>query len=560
MASLYRKWRSASFEDLVGQEHVVRTLRNAVSQSRVAHAYLFTGPRGTGKTSTARILAKALNCLSPSNGNPCNLCENCVAANEGRALDVIEIDAASNTSVDNVRDLRERVGYAASEGRFKVYIIDEVHRLSGAAFDAFLKTLEEPPAHVVFVFASTEPHKVPATIMSRCQRFDFRRMSLADTVSHLKFVAQEEDLEVAEDALSLLGQHAGGSMRDALGLLDQVSSYTTGAIDAAEVRSALGLADPTLVARLVDHLLDGDVGEGLKGCGAFVEAGGDPGQLMVELVAYWRAVLLRVTGAGSVDGVVDPALIQEVELHAARVSERTVVAVLGALMDAEFSPKYDVPAQLSLEMAYVRAALSLTDRSALAERSGKSASTLPVQPSPAISTGTSPQPSRTERPPVPPLPPAGREESTSSRNDNGEHAVPETETERPGPGGMQPESGDSNALLGRIVAAMRSKSPSLQAVLRSGFILGTSGGEVTIGFEFPFHANVWTDNAKRKLLEEAVADAMGASYRVKCVRTTKDEVRAALGADAVFEDDGFVDEAAERLRAWHARQLGNGAS
>ena len=189
MVSLYRKWRSRSFDDLVGQEHVVRTLRNAVRSGRVAHAYLFTGPRGTGKTSMARILAKSLNCLDPEDGNPCNRCENCNAANEGRALDVIEIDAASNTSVDSVRDLRERVGYAASEGRYKVYIIDEVHRLSGAAFDAFLKTLEEPPPHVVFVFASTEPHKVPATIMSRCQRFDFRRHSLAETVRHLRHIA-----------------------------------------------------------------------------------------------------------------------------------------------------------------------------------------------------------------------------------------------------------------------------------------------------------------------------------------------------------------------------------
>src|SRR5947209_11200268 len=228
VSSLYRKWRSRSFDDLLGQEHVVRTLRNAVAQHRVGHAYLFTGPRGTGKTSTARILAKSVNCLSPRDGNACNECEMCRAADEGRALDVIEIDAASNTSVDNVRELRERVAYAAGEGRYKVYIVDEVHRLSGAAFDAFLKTLEEPPEHVIFVFASTEPHKVPATIMSRCQRFDFRRITRSETVARLRYVADQEDIQVADGALQILALSARGSLRDALGLLDQVTTYTPG--------------------------------------------------------------------------------------------------------------------------------------------------------------------------------------------------------------------------------------------------------------------------------------------------------------------------------------------
>src|SRR5947209_6923962 len=248
VSSLYRKWRSRSFDDLLGQEHVVRTLRNAVAQHRVGHAYLFTGPRGTGKTSTARILAKSVNCLTPRDGNACNDCEMCHAADEGRALDVIEIDAASNTSVDNVRDLRERVAYAAGEGRYKVYIVDEVHRLSGAAFDAFLKTLEEPPPHVIFVFASTEPHKVPETITSRCQRFDFRRIPTEEMLQRLRFVAREERLQVSEDALRIVVLHSGGSLRDALGLLDQVASYTTDEITDREVRSALGLADAALVA------------------------------------------------------------------------------------------------------------------------------------------------------------------------------------------------------------------------------------------------------------------------------------------------------------------------
>lgn len=549
MTSLYRKWRSRTFEELVGQEHVVRTLRNAVRDERVGHAYLFTGPRGTGKTSTARILAKALNCLDPRDGDPCNACERCLAANEGRALDVIEIDAASNTSVDNVRDLRERVAYAASEGRYKVYIIDEVHRLSGAAFDAFLKTLEEPPAHVVFVFASTEPHKVPATIISRCQRFDFKRMSLRDTIGHLRAVATEERIAIDDDALTVLARGAAGSMRDALGLLDKVAAFTSDPVDADGVRAALGVADPTLVAGLVDRLLDRQVGEGLRLCAAFVEGGGDAGQLVGDLVEYWRALLLAVTGAGGLEGAVDPALVAHAERHAARVSERQVVAVLTTLTEPPPSARYDLAPELPLEMGYVRAALALReggDPAPPAPHSGREA------------------PHRARRSEVPateraaPAPPG--EEAPASAGPSqvaappAEVADPPNHVDGSSPGSVsQP---DTQNVKEQTVAAL-GEYKSLQAVLRSGFLLSIAEGEVTFGFEYPFHANVWTNASKRRLLEEAVSRVLGASYRANCILTTKAELRATLGDAAVVEDDGFAAEAAERLRRWHVRQPGD---
>lgn len=556
MASLYRKYRSRSFDDLVGQDHVVRTLRNAVRQHRVGHAYLFTGPRGTGKTSTARILAKAVNCLHPTDGNPDNECEHCRAANEGRAMDVVEIDAASNTSVDNVRDLRERVGYASSEGSYKVYIVDEVHRLSAAAFDAFLKTLEEPPPHVIFVFASTEPHKVPETITSRCQRFDFHRISQEEMFRRLVYVSRAEGLEGEDDALRLISQHARGSLRDALGLLDQVAAYTSGTIRVSDVRTALGLADPELVGTLTDQLCDQTVGAGLEQFHAFVDAGGDPGQLMTQCVEYWRALLLTASGAQGAAAMVDPALTDRVALHARRLTPASVVQLIKAMTDPEFSARFNIPPELSFEMRYVRAGLVLA----------------PPGPD-SVATGTqvtnpSSRPVAAERPPDVPRSTAGdvpsRELPAVHRNGSEPARAPSDPV--PAVGGQEHEAppvaaGESvETAWTSIIQRMRARNPSIQAVLRSGYLLRADQGELVIGFEYDFHFNYFSDTKKRKLVEEVVEEVLGVAYRVRCIRTTKEEVERARGVRAIPEDDGFIQEAAERLRAYHARELGNGHS
>jgi DNA polymerase-3 subunit gamma/tau len=295
--SLYRKWRSQTFSDLVGQEAVVRTLLNAVRDGRLAHAYLFCGPRGTGKTSTARLLAKAVNCTNPRDGEPCNECVSCLEITAGRSPDVIEIDAASNTGVDNIRDLRENVNLLGSGGHYKVYVVDEVHMLSTAAFNALLKTLEEPPPHVIFVLATTEAHKVLQTVVSRCQRFDFRRIGMSDIVARIHHVAQGEGLELDAGVAELLARAAQGGLRDALSLLDQAMAFCGTHIDLERTRRMLGLADPTLLRLLIEHVAEQRTAEGLHLIHQLVTSGADLRQITAQLAEEWRALMLARAGA-----------------------------------------------------------------------------------------------------------------------------------------------------------------------------------------------------------------------------------------------------------------------
>ena len=284
--SLYRKWRPQTFEDIIGQKHITQTLINAISLNRISHAYIFSGPRGVGKTTTARILAKSLNCVKGPTPHPCNKCERCIRITDGYSMDVIEIDGASNRGIDDIRDLRNKVKFAPAEGKYKVYIIDEVHMLTTEAFNALLKTLEEPPSHVIFIFATTNPHKIPSTILSRCQWFNFRRISLEDIVAKLKMIAKDEELNINDKTLNMIARNSTGSMRDAESVLDQIIAYCGKEITSQSVGEVLGIIEEEVFFELIEAIIKNDTLKGIEIINRTSDLGGDASQFIKNLMEY----------------------------------------------------------------------------------------------------------------------------------------------------------------------------------------------------------------------------------------------------------------------------------
>ncbi len=349
----YRRWRPQSLSDLVGQEPVVRTLKQAILRKRIAHAYLFCGPRGTGKTSTARIMAKAVNCLNPQDGEPCNACQLCVAVNEGRALDLVEIDAASNRGIDEIRSIREKVNYAPAEGAYKVYVLDEAHMLTDAASDALLKTLEEPPAHVIFILATTEPHRLPSTIVSRCQRYDFHRITPTSMAERLAQICQAENVVADPAALHALARNASGSLRDAENLLERAVTSLGTPLELEQVRLLLGLASEERVRAMVGHVLHGRVPQSLTLLNAMAAEGLDLRQLHRQMVDELREFLLLKSGATEMVPQAEEVLREQSDLIAQVPLERLLHTMR---LVGQVNFRHDTPTALPLELALIEAA------------------------------------------------------------------------------------------------------------------------------------------------------------------------------------------------------------
>lgn len=417
--SLYRKWRSQTFEAMVGQEPIVRTLKNALHTRTLAHAYLFTGPRGTGKTTTARLLAKTVNCTNPRDDEPCNVCQQCREITAGTSFNVIEIDAASNRGIDNIRELREKVMMPPSTGRYKIYILDEAHMLTTEAFNALLKTLEEPPDYAIFVLATTDVHKMLPTVLSRCQRFDFKRIQTRQIVDHLLFVAREEHIELETSAAGLIARAAAGGMRDALSLLDQAIAYAGEVVSLAQVQSMLGVADPRSISQLITHIARLESPALLYVIHELSEAGADLRQVNAQLVEYWRALLLSRAGA-DIAAILD---LTEDEVHEVKgllpsftLEELTECARLFAHND--LVQRNLAAPQLGLELASLECLelhrRTLSGEAVVQPRQAAAPAAPASQPAPPVS---SPPPARrpppapsapqeTIKPSAPPAPPA----------------------------------------------------------------------------------------------------------------------------------------------------------
>lgn len=532
---LYRKWRPQTFADLIGQDHIKNTLIGALKSGKISHAYLFAGPRGTGKTTTARILTKAVNCKDPKDGEPCDKCDLCKETMAGKSLDIIEIDAASNRGIDEIRELREKIKFTPSSGKYKVFIIDEVHMLTKEAFNALLKTLEEPPEHAIFILATTEIHKVPKTIISRCQRFDFRRIKVKDLIKYLEKVCKGEGIKPESKVLELIAINSGGAMRDAVNLLDQASSFGKN-ITLESLQTLLGLTDVSALSKLVDLIISKNTPESLFLINELLERGYDLSQFNKKLIEYLRDILI-IKESKDTDLVESTAeQLEGLQRQSEQISSSELLRIIKIFLNAGSEIITSNLPQLPLELAVVES-IAMPDS---AQEKREERPDNPHQENSIKPAETYIKAKKAASKDLPRQVKAGASLDPKGREEN--HS-PEVINKSNDPKKTPKNIEDILEKWDSVLDEIKSYNHSIRAFLKASRPVDLEGDTIILEFFYPFHRERIADAKNKVIVEKVVSEVLGKDYSIKCTLSEKpkNEIKQEKSDNKNIKDDSSDD-------------------